>query len=55
VLEEVAEIIHLPRNTVKARMFYARKRLAPLTSTHPDFDHSWSLKRPKLRAPGARP
>jgi RNA polymerase sigma-70 factor (ECF subfamily) len=38
-IEEVAEIIHLPKNTVKTRMFYARKRLARLLSTHQDFDH----------------
>jgi RNA polymerase sigma-70 factor, ECF subfamily len=38
-IEEVAEIIHMPRNTVKTRMFYARKRLARLLSTHRDFDH----------------
>ncbi len=38
-VEEVAEIIHLPKNTVKTRMFYARKRLARLLSTHRDFDH----------------
>ena len=39
-VEEVAEIIHMPRNTVKTRMFYARKRLARLLSTHGDFsDH----------------
>jgi RNA polymerase sigma-70 factor (ECF subfamily) len=38
-VEEVAEIIHLPKNTVKTRMFYARKRLAGLLSTHQDFDH----------------
>jgi hypothetical protein len=24
---------------VKARVFYARKRLAQLLSAHPDFDH----------------
>jgi RNA polymerase sigma-70 factor, ECF subfamily len=29
-VEEVAEIIGIPRNTVKTRMFYARKRLADL-------------------------
>ena len=29
-VEEVAEIIDAPRNTVKTRMFYARKRLAEL-------------------------
>jgi RNA polymerase sigma-70 factor, ECF subfamily len=38
-IEEVAEIIHLPKNTVKTRMFYARKRLARLLSMHQDFDH----------------
>jgi RNA polymerase sigma-70 factor, ECF subfamily len=38
-VEEVAEIIHLPKNTVKTRMFYARKRLARRLSTHQDFDH----------------
>jgi RNA polymerase sigma-70 factor, ECF subfamily len=38
-VEEVAEIIHLPKSTVKTRMFYARKRLARLLSTHRDFDH----------------
>jgi RNA polymerase sigma-70 factor (ECF subfamily) len=38
-VEEVAEIIHLPKNTVKTRMFHARKGLARLLSTHQDFDH----------------
>ena len=38
-VEEVANIIHMPRNTVKTRMFYARKRLAQRLSTHRDFDH----------------
>jgi RNA polymerase sigma-70 factor (ECF subfamily) len=38
-VEEVAQIIHLPKNTVKTRMFYARKRLARILSTHLDFDH----------------
>jgi RNA polymerase sigma-70 factor, ECF subfamily len=38
-VEEVAETVHLPKNTVKTRMFYARKRLARLLSTHRDFDH----------------
>ncbi|TMJ68933.1 MAG: RNA polymerase subunit sigma, partial [Alphaproteobacteria bacterium] len=28
--EEVAEIVGIPMNTVKTRMFYARKRLAEL-------------------------
>jgi hypothetical protein len=34
-VEEVAEIIQLPKNTVKTRTFYARKRLAQLLSVHP--------------------
>jgi RNA polymerase sigma factor (sigma-70 family) len=38
-VEEVAEIIHMPKNTVKTRAFYARKRLAQLLSIHQDFDH----------------
>jgi RNA polymerase sigma-70 factor (ECF subfamily) len=38
-VEEVTNIIHRPRNTVKTRMFYARKRLGQLLSTHRDFDH----------------
>jgi len=29
-VEEVAEIVGIPMNTVKTRMFYARKRLAEL-------------------------
>jgi RNA polymerase sigma-70 factor (ECF subfamily) len=37
-VEEVAEIIQLPKNTVKTRTFYARKRLAQLLSVHPDFN-----------------
>jgi RNA polymerase sigma-70 factor (ECF subfamily) len=31
---EVAEIIGVPQSTVKTRMFYARKRLADVLSTH---------------------
>jgi RNA polymerase sigma-70 factor (ECF subfamily) len=38
-IEEVAEIVGAPKNTVKTRMFYARKRLAWLLSHHDDFDH----------------
>jgi len=38
-VEEVARITRMPKNTVKTRMFYARKRLAQLLSTHGDFDH----------------
>jgi RNA polymerase sigma-70 factor, ECF subfamily len=37
-IEEVAEILGLPKNTVKTRMFYARKRLARLLAAHGDFD-----------------
>jgi RNA polymerase sigma-70 factor (ECF subfamily) len=29
-IDEVAEIIGVPQNTVKTRMFYARKRIAEL-------------------------
>ena len=36
-VEEVAEIIRAPKNTVKTRMFYARKRLAQLLASHQDF------------------
>jgi RNA polymerase sigma-70 factor, ECF subfamily len=38
-IEEVAEIIHRPKNTIKTRMFYARKRLAQLLASHRDFGH----------------
>jgi RNA polymerase sigma-70 factor (ECF subfamily) len=38
-IEEVAEIVGIPKNTVKTRMFYARKRLACLLARHHDFDH----------------
>jgi RNA polymerase sigma-70 factor (ECF subfamily) len=38
-VEEVAEIMHTPKNTVKTRVHYARKRLAGLLTTHGDFDH----------------
>jgi RNA polymerase sigma-70 factor, ECF subfamily len=38
-VQEVAEIFHMPKNTVKTRMFYARKRLAQLLSAQGDFDH----------------
>ena len=37
-IEEVAEIVGAPKNTVKTRMFYARKRLAWLLTGHEDFD-----------------
>ena len=38
-VKEVAEVIQIPKSTVKTRMFYARKRLAQLLSAHRDFDH----------------
>jgi RNA polymerase sigma-70 factor, ECF subfamily len=38
-IEEAAKILRLPKNTVKTRMFYARKHLARLITTHEDFDH----------------
>jgi RNA polymerase sigma-70 factor (ECF subfamily) len=37
-IEEVAEIVGAPKNTVKTRMFYARQRLAWLLSRHRDFN-----------------
>jgi RNA polymerase sigma-70 factor, ECF subfamily len=38
-IEEVADIIRAPKNTVKTRVFYARKRLAQLLSHHCDFNY----------------
>jgi RNA polymerase sigma-70 factor (ECF subfamily) len=38
-IEEVAEIVGVPKNTVKTRMFYARRRLAQLLAQHHDFDY----------------
>jgi RNA polymerase sigma-70 factor, ECF subfamily len=38
-VEETARIIHTPKNTVKTRMYYARKQLRRLLSAHPDFGH----------------
>jgi RNA polymerase sigma-70 factor, ECF subfamily len=37
-VEESAKITHAPKNTVKTRMYYARKQLGRLLSAHPDFD-----------------
>ncbi len=37
-IEEVADIVGVPKNTVKTRMFYARRRLAHLLALHHDFD-----------------
>jgi RNA polymerase sigma-70 factor, ECF subfamily len=36
-ITEIAQIIQVPRNTVKTRMFYARKRLEGLLRRHEDF------------------
>jgi RNA polymerase sigma-70 factor, ECF subfamily len=36
-VEEAANIIHVPKNTVKTRMYYALKILGRLLSAHPDF------------------
>jgi RNA polymerase sigma-70 factor, ECF subfamily len=38
-VDEVARILNLPRNTVKTRMFYARRHLARLLTFHGDFEH----------------
>jgi RNA polymerase sigma-70 factor (ECF subfamily) len=37
-VEEAAKITHMPKNTVKTRIYYARKILGRLLSAHPDFD-----------------
>ncbi|HYY38750.1 MAG TPA: sigma-70 family RNA polymerase sigma factor [Xanthobacteraceae bacterium] len=39
-VEEVAEIVGIPQNTVKTRMFYARKRLAELLKSE-GFERGW--------------
>jgi RNA polymerase sigma-70 factor, ECF subfamily len=39
-VEEVAEIVGIPQNTVKTRMFYARKRLAELLKAA-GIDRGW--------------
>jgi RNA polymerase sigma-70 factor (ECF subfamily) len=38
-IEEVADIIRAPKNTVKTRVFYARERLAQMLSQHCDFNY----------------
>jgi RNA polymerase sigma-70 factor, ECF subfamily len=43
-VEEAAKIIHMPKNTVKTRMYYARKQLGRLLSAHPDFDHFFAYQ-----------
>jgi RNA polymerase sigma-70 factor, ECF subfamily len=43
-VDEAAEIIQMSKNTVKTRVFYARKRLAKLLSMHRDFDHLTALR-----------
>jgi RNA polymerase sigma-70 factor (ECF subfamily) len=42
-IREIAEIVGIPENTVKTRMFHARKRLAALLSAT-DVDRSWSTE-----------
>jgi RNA polymerase sigma-70 factor, ECF subfamily len=37
-VEEVAKVLNLPKNTVKTRMFYARKHLARLLTMQGDFE-----------------
>ena len=37
-IEDVAEIVQVPKNTVKTRMFYARRRLAGLLAQYDDFN-----------------
>ena len=39
-VEEVAEIVGIPENTVKTRMFYARKRLSELLKAA-GIDRGW--------------
>jgi RNA polymerase sigma-70 factor (ECF subfamily) len=39
-VEEVAEIVGIPENTVKTRMFYARKRLSELLKSA-GVDRGW--------------
>jgi RNA polymerase sigma-70 factor (ECF subfamily) len=43
-IEDVAEIIQVPKNTVKTRMFHARRRLALLLVQHQDFNHMASAE-----------
>jgi RNA polymerase sigma factor (sigma-70 family) len=38
-VEEVAEIVQMPKNTVKTRMFCAPQEARQVMSTHQDFDH----------------
>jgi RNA polymerase sigma-70 factor (ECF subfamily) len=37
-VEEVAKVLNLPKNTVKTRMFYARKNLARLLAVQGDYE-----------------
>jgi RNA polymerase sigma-70 factor (ECF subfamily) len=39
-IEEVSEIIGVPANTVKTRMFYARKRIAELMDARGIHQHA---------------
>jgi RNA polymerase sigma-70 factor, ECF subfamily len=37
-VDEVAKLLNIPKNTVKTRMFYARKQMARLLAMQGDFD-----------------
>jgi RNA polymerase sigma-70 factor (ECF subfamily) len=39
-VEEVAAVVAIPENTVKTRLFYARKRLAEIAKTN-GLDRGW--------------
>jgi RNA polymerase sigma-70 factor, ECF subfamily len=41
-VEEVAKILNVPKNTVKTRMFYARKSLARLLTMQGDFEPAFA-------------
>jgi DNA-directed RNA polymerase specialized sigma24 family protein len=43
LVEEVAKILNLPKNTVKTRMFYARRYLARLLKMQGDFKPVFAL------------
>lgn len=43
-VEEVAEILQVPKNTVKTRTHYARKRMAQLLTAREDFDRHEALQ-----------
>jgi RNA polymerase sigma-70 factor (ECF subfamily) len=41
-VEEVAKVLNVPKNTVKTRMFYARKSLARLLTMEGDFEPAFA-------------